>query len=224
FEIAEKVYLDNLPEISELTYPAIQPHLHEKVCSWLKQNISTVYMVRHAKPDYSIKEDALRPLTEDGVKASLKLVDLFENIHIDAAFSSPYIRAVNTIKPLCDGRNILIKPVEDFKERVKGTGWVENFDTYFANQWNDFDFKIENGESFREVQNRNVAALNKVTSANKGKTIIIGTHGFALSTLLNFYDKSFGIEASQRLITFLPYIIKLELIDNSLINSQELFL
>ena len=36
------------------------------------------------------------------------------------------------------------------------------------------------------VQNRNIEALNEILSDNADKEIVIGTHGTALSTILNF--------------------------------------
>ena len=36
------------------------------------------------------------------------------------------------------------------------------------------------------VQGRNMEALNKILSDNQGKEIVVGTHGTALSTILNF--------------------------------------
>ena len=37
-------------------------------------------------------------------------------------------------------------------------------------------------------------ALNEILSDNADKEIVIGTHGTALSTILNFYDNSFAIQ------------------------------
>lgn len=45
--------------------------------------MNRVYFVRHAKPDFSIHEDLSRPLTDEGAKASKKLVDFFEDKNID---------------------------------------------------------------------------------------------------------------------------------------------
>lgn len=39
---------------------------------------------------------------------------------------------------------------------------------------------------------------------------MIGTHGTALSTILNFYDNSFGCEDFLRIIDWMPYIIELD--------------
>lgn len=45
--------------------------------------ITNVYFVRHAEPDYSIRDDKARPLTQKGEIAAQKLVNLFEDIGIE---------------------------------------------------------------------------------------------------------------------------------------------
>ena len=50
------------------------------------------------------------------------------------------------------------------------------------------------------VQNRNIELLDyDILSDNTDKRIVNGTHGTALSTILNFYDNSFGCEEFLKL-------------------------
>ncbi len=53
------------------------------------------------------------------------------------------------------------------------------------------------------------------------KEIVIGTHGTALSTILNFYDNSFGCEDFLRIIDWMPYIIELDFEGNKLVGKYE---
>ena len=71
------------------------------------------------------------------------------------------------------------------------------------------------------VQNRNIEALNEILSDTKDKDIVIGTHGTALSTILNFYDSNFGCEDFLRIIDRMPYIIELDFEGDKLIAKQE---
>ena len=77
-------------------------------------------------------------------------------------------------------------------------------------RWADHDYHEEGGESIAMVQNRNIEALNEILSDNTDKDIVIGTHGTALSTILNFYDNNFGCEDFLRIIDWMPYIIELD--------------
>jgi len=71
------------------------------------------------------------------------------------------------------------------------------------------------------VQERNMAALNDILSNDAGKNIVVGTHGTAFSTILNFYDNSFGCEDFLRIIDWMPYVIELDFEGNTLVSKTE---
>ena len=71
---------------------------------------------------------------------------------------------------------------------------------------------------FAMVQKRNIEALNKILLDNPNQAIVIGTHGTALSTILNFYDDSFGCDDFLRIIDWMPYIIELDFEGNHLVG------
>ena len=64
--------------------------------------MTTVYFIRHAEPNYDNHDDVLRELSPKGLQSSKELVNFFAGTQIDAFYSSPYLRAVDTIKPLAD--------------------------------------------------------------------------------------------------------------------------
>lgn len=91
----------------------------------------------------------------------------------------------------------------------------------FQKRWVNHDYHEDGGESIVMVQGRNMEALNKILSDNQGKEIVVGTHGTALSTILNFYDNNFGCEDFLRIIDWMPYIIELDFEGDKLIAKQE---
>lgn len=95
------------------------------------------------------------------------------------------------------------------REREKGLDG--NNHGMFRKRWADHNYHEEGGESIAMVQNRNIEALNEILSDNTDKDIVLGTHGTALSTILNFYDNSFECEDFLRIIDWMPYIIELDL-------------
>ena len=123
-------------------------------------------------------------------------------------FSSPYKRAVDTIAGYAESAEHQIQTVEDFREREHA--WVNDWLASVTKQWADFAYKLPGDESFEEVQRRNIAALNDVLGQHKNMTIVIGTHGFALSTILNYYDKSFGFNEFMDMVHITPWIVKME--------------
>lgn len=70
------------------------------------------------------------------------------------------------------------------------------------------------------VQKRNMEARNEILSDNSDKDIIIGIYGTALSTILNFFDNSFGCEDFLRIIDWMPYI-KVDFEGDKLVGKQE---
>ncbi len=167
---------------------------------------TNIYFVRHAEPDISIKDDLIRPLSEKGMVDTKRVTSVLMNRNIDVIYSSPYKRSFDTVKDFSDNSKLEIIVNEDFRERKVGE-WVEDFKAFSLKQWEDFDYKIINGESLREVQKRNISALSNVIKNNLGKNIVIGTHGTALSTIINYYDPNFGHSDFWGIVDKMPYIL-----------------
>ena len=172
--------------------------------------MTKVYFIRHAEPDYSNHDDLLRPLTAKGMQDRKIVTEYLSNKKIDFVFSSPYKRAVDTLQDFADKNGFTIETIDDFHERKVGNEWIDNFHDFSKNQWADFDYKLEGGECLRQVQTRNIAALNEVLRKYEGKNIAIGTHGTALSTIINYYDKSYGYDDFQKNVNIMPWVVAFE--------------
>lgn len=183
--------------------------------------MTNVYFVRHAEPDFSIKEDSIRPLSTRGSEASKKVTKALLDKKIAAVYSSPYLRAVDTVKDLAENLGFEIKCDDGFRERCNGK-WVEDFKTYSKNQWDDFDFALEDGECLREVQARNISSLHKVLMSNRDKNIVIGSHGTALGTVINHYNPDFGYDHFWGIIDKMPYILCFQFEELELKNIIEI--
>lgn len=181
--------------------------------------MTKVYFVRHAQPEHMWEDDRTRPLTEEGKRDSKLVLDFFKDKKIDAFYCSPYKRSLDTISDTAAYFHQEIITDERLREREKGING--NISGMFERRWGDHDYHEENGESIRMVQERNIAALTDILEACNGKTIVIGTHGTALSTILNYYNPSFGCKDFLRLIDWMPYIIELEFDGNELLSIQE---
>ena len=183
--------------------------------------MTKIYFVRHAQPEFSHREDLTRPLTEEGKKDSEKVTEFFKDKNIDMFYCSPYKRSMDTIKDAAMVHKKDIITDVRLREREKGP----NGNNYgmFQKRWTDHNYHEEGGESIAMVQTRNVEALKEILSANEGKTLVIGTHGTALSTILNYYDKNFGCDDFLRIIDWMPYIIELDFEGDVLLSKTEHF-
>ncbi|WP_040212317.1 histidine phosphatase family protein [Clostridium polynesiense] len=177
-----------------------------------------IYFVRHALPDFSVKDDLTRPLSEKGKKDAEKVREFLLDKEIYKAYSSPFKRSMDTIKPFTEKAGLAIEIIEDLRERKVDNVWIEDFDSFCRSQWEDFEYKLNYGECLREVQVRNIKALNSILEGHRGENIIIGTHGTALSLIINYYDKSFGYRGFERIKSIMPYIVFMEFQEKNLIG------
>ena len=123
--------------------------------------MKVIYFVRHAEPNFDNHDDKNRELSFKGLIDRNNVTKYFENIEIDKIYSSPFKRAIDTIKPCSEIKNLNINIIDDFRERSVGK-WIENFDEYAQKQWDDFNYKLDGGENLNEVQVRNINALSDI--------------------------------------------------------------
>ena len=184
--------------------------------------MTNIYFVRHAQPDYSCTNAELRPLTEEGKSDTLKVVEAMRNIHLDFAISSPYKRSIDTIKHAADEHGLTIAIDDRLHERISGVD--SNNSDMFRKRWANLDFCERDGECLRSVMERNIAALCNILDAHKNENVMVGTHGTALSTILHYYDNSFGVDDFLRIIDFMPYIIRLGFEGRELVEKEEILI
>lgn len=170
--------------------------------------MTTVYFIRHAQPDYSNHNDIQRPLTKKGLEDRLLVTKYLSDKKIDAVLSSPFVRAIDTITHFADTYGLEVILVSDFRERKIDSSWIEDFETFAKMQWEDFNYKLTDGESLKEVQDRNIHALEEVLIKYENQTIVVGSHGTVMGTILNYYDKIFGYEDFGKMRNKMPWIVK----------------
>lgn len=181
--------------------------------------MTKVFFVRHAQPLHEYNDDRTRPLTEEGEKDALIVIETLKDKEIDAFFCSPYKRNVDTIKQTAEYYNMEIQIDERLKERVKGVNGNDH--GMFQKRWSDHEYHEEGGESIGMVQRRNIEALKEILENNQGKNIVIGTHGTALSSIMNYYKPNFGCDDFLRIIDWMPYIVELDFEGQELVDMIE---
>ena len=170
--------------------------------------MTTIYFVRHAEPNYKNQDDATRELTTKGLEDRKLVTKFLNDKNINVILSSPYKRSIDTIKDFADNKGLKIRIIEDFKERRITSEWIDDFNSFSKKQWEDFNYKFLDGESLSEVQMRNINALRKVLKEYSGQNIVIGTHGTALSTIINYFDESFDYTKFEEIKSLMPWIVK----------------
>ena len=181
--------------------------------------------MRHAQPNFDNHDDMTRELSEKGLADRRLVTEFLSDKNIDVVLSSPFRRAVDTVKDFADNAGFDVQIIDDFRERRVDSGWIEDFDSFCKRQWSDFSYKLSDGESLCEVQSRNIAALMDVLNRYKDKNIAIGTHGTALSTIINYFDNSFGYEQFCKIKGLMPWAVCMKFDGQRLIeyNSMNIF-
>ena len=189
--------------------------------------LTIVYFVRHCQPDFSHRDDRTRPLTAMGMEDSVAVARVLHDVPIDDFYCSPYRRSLGTIAGAAQEHGLPIQTDERLRERRSGeggnSGLKDDGNTPLRRRWRDFGWHESGGESLGAVQERNIQALQEILSENTGKTLVIGTHGTALSTILNHYHPAFGCEDFLRIVDWMPYIVQLTFDGQRLLTSEEIF-
>lgn len=157
--------------------------------------MTTLILVRHAQsaPDRSLPERDW-PLSERGRQQAAELAPTLAELGVDVLASSPFVRAVATLKPYADAAGLEIAIDEDLRERSLG-GWLattEEAEEAIRRMHADLDFKLEGGETGRACLARFQAALARVVAAHPGRTIAVGSHGGVIGHLLASHEALTG--------------------------------
>ncbi|MCT8137303.1 histidine phosphatase family protein [Anaerobacillus sp. CMMVII] len=147
-----------------------------------------IYLVRHCTADGQPPE---ANLTEDGYSQAESLVEFFKNREIDRIISSPFRRAIQSIKPFGENKNIQVEIDDRLAERILSSENLDNWQSKLEATYVDLDLKFTGGESSKEAMTRILSAVEEVFQGDEENTIIV-THGNLMSLLLNHFDQGFG--------------------------------
>ncbi|MCR8968136.1 histidine phosphatase family protein [Streptococcus zalophi] len=172
----------------------------------MNEQLTTIYFIRHAQPNFDNHDDSLRKLTRKGLQDS-KLVTMFlKDKAIHSIYSSPYKRAIETIENFANQQQMTITTETLFRERKIDDVWIEDFNQFSKRQWQDFNYKLHNGESLNDVSRRMLIGLDKILKNEKGNTIVIASHGTAISSLIHHFSKNFTYHSFEQIKSLMPFV------------------
>lgn len=156
-----------------------------------------VYLVRHCQ---ATGQAAGAPLTSEGIDQAEALAEFLLEAQIGQIVSSPFARALQSIKPLSIRLNIEIKLDERLIEAALSTidysDWLDKLRGTFS----DFELSFEGGESSQAATTRAIAAVNDALLSYKDSVAVV-THGRLLTLILKRFDSNYGFEEWQNLTT-----------------------
>ncbi|WP_318153118.1 histidine phosphatase family protein [Metabacillus arenae] len=92
-----------------------------------------IYLIRHCAAKGQSSESQL---TESGFKQAVYLSEFFTNMKVDRIISSPFLRAIQTIEPLAEKKNMKVEINRKLSERILSTknlpDWFEKLEETFT--------------------------------------------------------------------------------------------
>lgn len=155
--------------------------------------ITNIFLVKHAHSIYG-SDELNRPLSEEGINESKKVLDLLIDENITNIISSPYKRVIQIVEKVGDYFKINIIINDKYRERSISNGYVDDFNKVISKWWEDFEFALDGGESSRIAQNKGIEEVKNILNKYKGENIIIGIHGNIIILIMNYYDKKYNYD------------------------------
>ncbi|MBF7019684.1 histidine phosphatase family protein [Staphylococcus sp. 18_1_E_LY] len=142
-----------------------------------------LYLLRHCQA-MGQNEDA--PLTESGHRKAESLIPILEQLQINKIYSSPMIRAVKTVEPFALSMYKEVITDKRLAERVLTTETLDSFLPELEKTFNDYDLKLQGGESSREAEQRAISLLNEIDLT---ENVLLVSHGNLIALILNYFEK-----------------------------------
>lgn len=155
-----------------------------------------IYLVRHCEAEGQSVE---AKLTELGSKQAIDLAEFFSAIDIGQIISSPFLRAVQSIEPMSQNKNLTITIDNRLSERKLSSTDLPNWPEKLKATYSDFVLKFDGGESSQEATNRAISVIEEIIKDDNHHITLLVTHGNLMSLLLHYYNDNFGFENWEKL-------------------------
>ncbi len=150
--------------------------------------MTDIYLVRHGQTAWN-KEEIFRgrsdvPLNDTGLREAELAAEFFRGLEIDAVYSSPLLRALETARKIASVVHRDVNPLPGIIDMSFGI-WegqplveVKKNDEERYRIWRDKPhlLVLPKGESLDEVRSRSMAALEEVIRSHPEKKVILVSH------------------------------------------------
>jgi uncharacterized phosphatase len=149
--------------------------------------VTTIYLARHGESDWNaanrFQGHSDRPLTDHGREQAKALADLVAAESVEAIYASPLSRALETARIVAARTGLAVVADEGLREVDTGS-WSglsraevqERYPQGFE-RWITGGAGWEDGESYEEMAERVLAAVNRIAAAHPGGRVLLVSHG-----------------------------------------------
>jgi len=162
-------------------------------------NVCIAYLIRHGATDVNLANPPRLQgrgvnlgLSAEGVRQARQTAAFLRERPIEAIYSSPLLRAVETARILAQPHQLDVTTVADLTEvdvgQWEGKSWldIESADPDYYRRYMEDTGSVPylGGESFQNVQDRALPTLRRLLEANRGRQIIVVAHNIVNRTCL----------------------------------------
>lgn len=177
-------------------------------------SMKSIYLVRHCK---AAGQEPEAPLTSQGRDDSLQLIDFFIDKSVEVIYSSPYIRAIDSIKPFAMAVGLDVNVDFRLTERVLSTVELDDWMEKLELTYDDLKLRFEGGESSNEAIRRGIECIEEILEQPVKNSIVV-SHGALMSLMIKHYSKDFGFNEWKRMTN--PDIFHLKVIGKEVVINR----
>jgi probable phosphomutase (TIGR03848 family) len=144
-------------------------------------------------------------LSEQGVREARALAERLAPLEIDAVYSSPLERCLETAAAVAEPRGLKVEVVEDVGE-VRYGDWtgrelaeLAKEDLWRVVRHHPSGARFPDGESLLEMQTRAVLACERLRAAHEGRTVAVCSHADVIKAVTAHYI-GLHLDLFQRLV------------------------
>ena len=165
--------------------------------------MAKLYLLRHGQSEWNILNKVQgqqnTALTEKGIEQAQKAAIRLIKENIDVIYSSDLKRAYQTAEVIGDKLSLEVNTLCGIREMNFGT-WEglpietierDHLDHYKTWRTAPHEITFVDGENLAKVQERALAAVNKIISETSHKNILLVSHGTAIKSLILDLSNSF---------------------------------
>jgi alpha-ribazole phosphatase len=155
-----------------------------------------LWLIRHPEPAASMRGICYGsldvPLSERGVEQAQSIAMALEREPLDAIYSSPLLRCVETASRVASTHGLAAQTVDALREldfgELEGCAYEEIANRYsdVYRRWMEHptDLQFPGGESFRQMSDRVTAVTRRLLVEHRGESLAFVTHGGVIRAIL----------------------------------------
>ena len=143
------------------------------------------------------------------MEQAIHLASFLEKRSIQAIYSSPFVRAIETIAPFAKQTGLTIREDDRLGERVLSDQDLPDWMEKLKKSFEDFSLSLPGGESNQKAMERAKSFVDEVLTKEEDNIVCV-SHGNLTTLLLRLFDDKYGYEELFALSNPDVYLVTVE--------------